>query len=254
MDVTLAEVEHSISQLWLAEATEQDVFAKQDTAEKISKRYRMRIGNRPFARSMRAFYEANNRKLPAEFAALPGEVYAVTHALGIVADAHPGRIATLGFQATFQGDGATVDLCPNTRFREWFGADLTFRAAITADGHAAVPDFVGDLADSVIPLGAHAEVQLGASAKAVGQLRVGVKTPKVQAVGQASTTVEWQLDKDANPLVGDQILVQTVVVPRETETITYEMTAFALINRYAVGWPVRLDSAPIKAEVTLAPP
>jgi hypothetical protein len=250
-DLQIGEVEHTVAEPWLVEDTAVDAFGEQETVEKLSQRYHLRLGNRPFARSMRAYYAANDRELPPEYAALPGEVYVVTHAVGLVADDHPGRIGRVNYSASFDGSGSTVDLCPNTRFREWFGADLTFKAAIGANGSAALPDIVGQLANTVIPLAADAELQLAASAKVLGQLKLSVKTPKVQTVGQASTTVTWQLDKDAEPLVGDQVLVQTVVVPREQETLTFQLQAAAMIDRNFVGWPVRLATDAVAVEVGL---
>jgi hypothetical protein len=251
-DLQIGEIGHTIAEPWLVEGAEVDAFDKAETIEKLSGRYHLRVGSRPFARSIRAYYAANRRKLPPEYAAMRGEVYVVTHAVGVLADAHPGRVATVGYDASFGGPGSTVDLCPNTRFREWFGADLTFKAAIGAEGSVALPDLVGELASTVIPIAAGAELQLAASAKMLGQLRLSVKTPKVQTVGRASTHVSWQLDKDAEPLVGDQVLVQTVVVPREQETLTFKLQASAMIDRNALGWPVPLVTDTVTVEVGLA--
>ncbi len=250
-DLQISEVEHSIAEPWLGEGAEVEAFGEQETIEGLSGRYRLRLGNRPYARSVRAFYAANERQLPPEYAALPGEVYVITHAVGLVADDHAGRVGRVSYEASFDGSGSTVDLCPNTRFREWFGADLTFKAAIGANGQAGLPEIAGQLAGTVIPLAAGAEVELAASAKALGQLKLSVKTAKVQTVGQAATAVTWQLDKDTEPLVGDQVLVQTVVVPREQETLSFQLQAAAMVDRNFIGWPVRLATDPMTVEVDL---
>lgn len=250
-DLQISEVEHTIAERWLVEGAEVEAFGEQETIEKISGRYHLSLGNRPFARSVRAFYAANDRQLPPEFASLPGEVYLITHAVGIVADAHAERVRRVSYEASFEGSGSTVDLCPSTRFREWFGADLTFKAGIAANGEAGLPTIAGQLSGTVISLGVGAEVELAASAEALGQLRFSVKTPKVQAVGQAATAVTWQLDKDEKPLVGDQALVQTVVVPRGQETLSFQLQAEAMVNRNMFGWPVPLATEPITVEVDL---
>lgn len=251
-DLQISEVAHTVAEDWLVEGAEVDAFGEQETIERISGRYHLRLGNQPFARSMRAFYAANKRELPPEYAALAGEVYVITHAVGMVADDHAGRVGRLSYEASFDGRGSTVDLCPSTRFRQWFGADLTFKAGISANGQAGLPEIAGQLSGTVIPLAAGAEVELAASAQALGQLKLSVKTPKVQTVGQAATTVTWQLDKDTEPLVGDQVLVQTVVVPQERETLSFQLQAVAMVDRNFIGWPVRLATDPITVEVDLA--
>jgi hypothetical protein len=100
-------------------------------------------------------------------------------------------------------------------------------------------------------LGAGAELQVGAEAHVVGKLTLALKTPKVQAVGNASSRISWQLHKDADPLVGDQVLVQTVVVPKGQEELTFKMQAFAIISPGLFRRPVRVETEEITVKVQL---
>ena len=80
---------------------------------------------------------------------------------------------------------------------------------------------------------------------------MSLKTTQIQAVGRASTTAAWQLDKAGDPLVGDQVLLQTVVIPRGQETIEFELQGYAVIDPGPLRRPVRIETPVLTAEVSL---
>jgi hypothetical protein len=168
-----------------------------------------------------------------------------------VALSDAGGIEILGYEARFEREGSTVDLLPTTRFQEYITTDLSFNAAISADGYAKLPDQIGELSKEILNIGAGAELQLGTRAGIVGKLTLSLKTPKIQAVGNASPDAVWQLNKDKQPLVGDQVLVQTVVVPRGRETLRYTLKGFAVIDPGLFRRPVRLETEVVSADVDL---
>lgn len=246
-----------LSQPWLLEDLEVAAFAKgEDLAKKVKETFNLGLGDRPYAQSVKKLYETSERKLPPKFAALKGETYIVTHAIGMVAKQSAANdITILGYKASIDGAGATVDLFPNTRVRDFISADLKFNAGVAADGSAKTPELLGNLAKDVINLGAGAELHLGTEANLVGNLTLSVKTPVIQAVGQASSTVTWQFDKADNPLVGDQVMIQTVLVPKGQETLKLNIQGFAvfyygLLNQL-LARPIRLETKPLTVEIEL---
>jgi hypothetical protein len=198
--------------------------------------FQLQIGDRPFVRDVRKLYELYQRPVPPELEVLAGDLYLVTHAVGLVSPNRASKVQILGYRATFSEHGSTVELLPNTAFREYFKLDVNagFEAGLTAEGHAKLPDQLGALENTFIDLGVGASLQLGAKANAqvLGKLSLplSLKTPKIQAVGQASSTLIWQFHKADNPLVGTQIMVQTLLVPAGQEVVTFTMQAFAQVR------------------------
>ena len=78
-----------------------------------------------------------------------------------------------------------------------------------------------------------------------------LKTPKVQAVGNSSSAVHWQFDKDEDPLVGDHVMVQTIVVPKGQENLTLRMRASASIDPGVFRRPVQIATDELTADVEL---
>ena len=250
--INLTPQKATVAEPWLIEGPGLAVFAPgEDPVQKLLSDYTLQLGNRPYVRSVRKLYELLKKELPPEIAALKGETYLVTHAVGLIAKTGPNKIDTVGYTASFEGHGSTIDLFPNTRFKEYFSVRTTFEAGVSADGYAKLPDQVGALAKEIINLGAGAELQLSTETQMVGKLSLTIKSPKVQAVGRASSTVSWQFDKDDKPLVGDQVLVQTIVVPKGQETIDLKMQAFAMIDPGIFHRPVKVETETITAEVEL---
>ena len=243
-NIGLIDVKTAMIDAWLTEGVP-GFAAPADT-------YTLRLGDKPFARSIRQLFELKKMQLPAEIEVLKGETYLITLAVGLSAKSGPNRVKIVGFTAKFDGQGATIDLFPKSEFKEYFALGGKFEAGVSADGYAKLPDEVGALSAEVINLGAGAEMKLAAEAKMVGKLSLSLKSPVVQAIGTASSTVEWQFHRDQTPLVGDQVMVQTVVVPAGQKQLNYTLNAHAVIDPGPFSRLVRIESVPVTATVTLA--
>jgi hypothetical protein len=219
-----------LSEPWMLEDLAVEAFGADDPVAMFKGEIELRLGNRPVARSVRSLFELAEKKLPPEIAALKGETYLIAHAIGVAAKKGAGRVDSVQLRASFAGAGTTIDLVPNTAFKEFVKAGLKFEAGLGADGYAKVPTVgVPDLGQ-LVTLGAGAELKLSAEASVVGNLSVSLATPKIQAVGRSSTIASWQIDKQDQPLVGDQVLVQTVTVPKGQESIGFTLQAIATID------------------------
>jgi hypothetical protein len=243
-DVSLIDVKTSVVNTWLTEGVP-GFAAPTDT-------YTLRLGDRPFARSVKRLFELKKMQLPPEIEVLKGDTYLITLAVGLSARSGANRVKIIGFTAKFDGPGATIDLFPKSEFKEYFAIAGKFEAGVSADGYAKVPDAIGALTFDVINLGANAELKLAAEANMVGKLSLSLKSPVVQAIGTAASTVEWQFHRDQTPLVGDQVMVQTVVVPVGQKELTYTLGAHAVIDSGPFSRLVRFESAPVVATVSLS--
>jgi hypothetical protein len=238
-----------IDQEWLHELPKSAFESGRATAKD---KYKLSVGDRPLARNLKTLYLKKEATLPPEIASLRGETYLITHAVGIVAKEAPNDIAVLGYSATLQDVGSTVELLPNTSFREYLSMSGKFEAAITADGHARIPSSVTKLLETTESLGGGGEIKLAGDTKVVGKVSISIKTPKIQAVGVASSTATWQLAKDDQPLVGDQLLVQMLVVPQGTKKVRFAIQAFAEIHAGVFLYRAEtLKTKPLQVEVEL---
>ena len=77
---------------------------------------------------------------------------------------------------------------------------------------------------------------------------------EIQTVGQASSEVQWQFRRANEPLVGDQVLLQTVVFPKDRKKVHLEMQATAVIDPSVFRRPVRLDGPTVEFELALPTP
>ncbi len=247
--LSMAQPAIRVAQPWLLEQI--PAFAGGgEPADALAGLFKLQVANRPVVRSLKELYKLNKRDLPPNIAALKGDVYLVTHAVGLIAKEHAGWIDMVGYEASFEGEGTTVELFPNTRFKEYFTAKLRFEAGISADGFAEVPQVSGSLGNDVVKLGGGAEIRLSTKAEALGNLTFSIQTPKVQTIGNASSTIAWQFNQDDHPLVGDQVMVQTLLVPKGFESVKYTLKAFAVIPRW-FRRPVRIETEPVVTTVRL---
>lgn len=241
-----------VSQPWLLEDIDvAHLGTVKDFLEEIPTTYTLSVGDRPIVRSVRQLYELRKKKYPAELDVLKGEAYLIAHAVGVVAKNNQGRVTRLGYRAWFDGAGTTLDLLPNTTFKEYLAINGKFEADITAEGSAKIPEWAGKLAKEVINLGAGAELKVSTEAKIIGKLTLSLKSAKIQTVGYASTSATWQFDKDDHPLVGDQAVVQTILVPKGQKKISFHIQGFAELKPGLFQRPIPIQTMVIDVDLDL---
>lgn len=197
-----------------------------------------RIGNAPISRNLKKLIELSHAKLPPEIELLfrNHDIHMVTHAVGLVRMEGKATVKELQYNAEVIGLETvhTIDLLPNTTFKTIFSAGASLEGAVKAGGNfsAAIPDELNmALSGKSISLGGDIEVNLSSNAKFVGKIRYSVQLPVVTSSGVSSNHCTWILNPDANPLLGDQLLIQTIAVPKHTKEITYEVKAKVKIKK-----------------------
>jgi hypothetical protein len=249
----------TVAQEWLLEGRQIAGFAPAAAKAQL-KDLTLQVGDQPIVRSIRRLCQKRGVPLPPEIDALPGETYIITHVVGVLAQTGANTVGTLGYTAEFDGKGSTIELLPNTRFKEYISgslsAGLDFSAGLSAEGYAELPKEVGQLAGlPPVDLGGGAKLELSTAAKVVGKVSFSLKTPKVQAIGTGGSAAAWQFDKDENPLVGDQVMLQTVVVPRGQKRLAFTLQAYMVVPRWwGLRRPVRCETKPLKVVVDLTDP
>lgn len=179
------------------------------------------------------------------------DCYLIVHAIGAIRTQGKARIDELQYFA--EADNAeivqTTDLIPNTRFKKVFEANATIEGSLTANGQAMI-DIPDELTKALIPqymsIGGNMQLQLSTEANFVGKFIYNIQLPIIQSSGIASHTCSWVLNPDENktPLLGDQLLVQSIAVPKGTPNITYNMHGVVKVDR-GIFWKQQQKKTPV---------
>lgn len=228
-------------------------FGSGDSDEKaiLVKDLHIRLGDRPVARNLRKLYEKGGKELPADLAVFDRyKVWLLTHSIGAInikGNSYP-KILSLGYEADFEDAEQvyTVEILPRTKFLTSFSAQSQIEVALGLEGHAQVPEAVTQLLEQVEYLGADANLKLAADNKLVGRLSFSVMTPTVQAIGIGSSKCQWLFEVEDKPLLGDQIMVQTILVPKKLKSLTYNIRGYALIKSSFVSFPAKFHTDWVK--------
>ncbi len=216
----------------------------------------VRLGDRPIARNLRTLYEQGHKDFPEDLVLFDKyDVWLITHSIGVIRKEGQAKVKTLGYEALYDEAPKvyTTELLPQAKFIRKAGAIFENRVDYTVEGLAQVPDIakvvlaqVPDMAKVVLEamnvLGGDARFSLSSSLKMIGRISFSVMTPVVQTIGVGASLCQWQFEADEKPLLGDQLMLQTVLVPRYTEKINLKVRGYALIK---TGWtrtPVRYET------------
>lgn len=209
---------------------------------KISvKNLEIRLGDRPVCRNLRRLYELAHRELPPDIAVFHEyDIWSLSHVIGAIhrKDSYP-KIKGLGYEAIFEDEEEvfTIEILPRSKFLKVAGVETETQFDLGLEGHAQIPESVKMLLEQVEYLGGDAKIKLASDVKMVGRVSFSVMTPIIQAIGQGSSHCEWLFEVDDKPLLGDQIMLQTILVPRNTASLKFKARGYALIKSSFVNFP-----------------
>ncbi len=199
-----------------------------------------RIGNRPIVYNLQQLFDLAKKKLPPELEVQfqTHNIYLITHAVGIMRTKGSAKVVELQYNAeiTSSMEAQTIDLFPKTKFIDRFKIETGLSGTIMAAGNfsAEVPDELkNSLSGTSLTLGGELNLELSTNTKFVGKINYSIKLPVVQSSGIASNKCSWVLKPDENPLLGDQLLIQTIAVPKEVKTLSYSVKGLVKISK---GW------------------
>lgn len=207
----------------------------------------IRLGDRPVARNLRKLYEKAGKELPADIAVFDRyKIWLLTHSIGAInikGSSYP-KILSLGYEANFEDAEYvyTIEILPRTKFVTTFSAESRIEVALGLEGHAQVPEAVTQLLEQIEYVGADAQIKLAADNKMVGQLSFSIMTPTIQAIGIGASQCQWVFEVEDKPLLGDQVMIQTILVPKNTKQISYNVRGYALIKSAFVSFPAKFHT------------
>jgi hypothetical protein len=215
-----------------------------DPAEIALDHLQVRIGVRPVAYDLRALYRSAHKKLPDTLAFNQFDPWLIVHTMGAIVQEGSARVEAMGYEAVFgdETEAYTVDLFPQTRFATTVAGRLQGKVQLGIEGNARVdvPELPGPMGIEVLSGGV--ELTLSSDASLLGLLSFSLLTPVVQAVGRGSPRCQWHFEKHERPLLGDQPMVQTVLVHRFSEQISFKIRGYALVKRRYLSFAVRRET------------
>jgi hypothetical protein len=208
---------------------------------------RVRLGNRPIAYDLRRVFMAGHGHPPDTSAYNGYDIWMVVHTMGVLSEDGRGTVEAMGYEVSFPDEKAayTIDLLPRTEFVTKLEAGFQARVDLGAEGRAGVStQGPADAGTESALLAGSISVAMSKSASLLGKLSFSLKTPIVQAVGIGSSRSQWHFEKHDKDLFGDQVMVQTVLVPRRTKQLDFKIRGYAMIKprfysfaaRHETGW------------------
>lgn len=191
-------------------------------SEEEEEKIYVQMGNRPIPINLLKIYRASHQEVPNEYTLFDAfSIWLISYGVGIQKRGGFQKVDQINFRVWFEETPRVTILgnSPDTQFIEKAsgGARVRFDVGINGKMSDASNEFSTPLNDLTFPLDANASYS--SNAHIAAQFSFAVKSPKIIAIGVGSDASEWVISRDNNPLVGDHLLMHTILVPKYTEEL-----------------------------------
>jgi hypothetical protein len=209
------------------------------------------IGGKPIVRNLRTLYELKGVDMPPEMKIFDSyEIWLVSYSLNILNTGGFRKLKQVQLDISYQPllDGqrppvTIIDLLPQTKFRGVISGKLEAKASINLNGQLSVPKAVTSILKHTDTLSAGGKVEVGADADVVCNIRISILTTDIVSAGIGNSESSWILEKNIdNQLVGDQLCVQTILVPHDIELLPVKARVSAVVSGPLGLLPIRMQS------------
>jgi len=200
---------------------------------------RVRIGNQPMVYNLKDLAQKSGKPLPeAVDLQTAKDHYLVIHAISAIRTQGQAMVDELQYFATAADASVlqTIDLVPKTRFNEVLKAGIAFESTLDLSGEispTSPANLVNTFLSELIDIDANTKLQLSTSANFIGKFIYSLQLPVVQSAGIGSCFCSWILrpDEKQTPLLGDQLLIQSIAVPQGTKSVSYKISGLVKADR-----------------------
>ena len=201
-----------------------------DSAEILG--IKIRLGNQPLVYNLKDLIKKSGKQnsSSANERIENKDYYLIVHAISALRTKGRAKVEELHYFADAIDPNTlqTIDLIPKTRFKEVLKANLKLAGGLNLKGETFfdVPiTLTESLISEFINIGASMRLQLSTSAEFIGSYSYSVQIPVVQSAGISSNSCSWILKPDENktPLLGDQLLIQSIGVPVGCKSVSYKI-------------------------------
>jgi hypothetical protein len=210
------------------------------TEESILQDIQISLGNVLRARDIRKLYKLGHKELPTDLQVFGGnDIWLITHTVSAIKRRGTGKILSLGYEIEFKDpeEAYTIDLFPRTKFISSLDSSMENQVDVGIEGNVSLSNQAVDIGDKVESLGGSAKLKISSTLKMVGRVSFSVMSPVVTAIGIGSSRGEWLFEEHDKPLLGEQTMLQTVLVPRGTKSIPVRIRAYAHLKANWIAFP-----------------
>jgi len=232
-------------------------FGSEEKEERLIsvKGLKIRLGDRPIAKNLRQLYKLKHEAFPDDLAVFDAyDIWLLFHSIGAIRREGNADVRVLGYEAKFENeeDIYTIEMLPHSKFCTRLGASFKSVVDLGIEGKAQVPEELKEVLDAIDLVGGDVKLSLSTELKSIGRLSFSVITPTIQAIGIGASRCEWCFHAEEKPLLGDQIMIQTVLVRPHTKTLKFKIRGYALIKTGWVGFPAMYRTKWLDVECPLS--
>jgi len=219
----------------------------------------IQIGKKPIVRNLRKLYELKGSELPADLKVFDVyDIWLVTYSVGIVSEGGLKKIRQVQFdteyvdEATDQPDVTIIDMLPQTKFNTVLLGKLGLNASINLNGNMELSEHLSAIISNE-QIGVGASISVTDDMNAVCNLNLKLITSEITSIGIGNYAASWVLERTTNNvLLGDQLLVQTILVQKDMPYIDCKLRASAVCSAPFGLLPLRLRSEWHQIRIQLA--
>ncbi len=220
----------------------------------------LKIGNRPLVYNFSQLLKKSKKNNVSHNSQSQNQTsnYLIVHTLSALLTKGNASIEELQYFATasFPSSFQTIDLIPKTKFNEILKANINVIGALSATGETLLEmpsHFLDELIAEYVNIGSSLQLQLSSTANFVGKFTYSKQLPIIQSAGIGSNTCAWILkpNETNTPLLGDQLLIQSISVPFDCEKITYKIHGAAKVSKAWLWKQQELKTDELTVEINL---
>jgi|GEM_PF-2365181 len=207
--------------------------------------FSLRLGSRPICINLLDLFLKQSQSVPASLNIFDQyDIWLINYGVSIIKTGGWQKIKQLGLEISFPSgpDDIRVTIIsnmPTTSFKTFAGAELVFKANLELNGQASSK--MEDIKlDQFIDLGYSGKLSLTNKSSANFSLQFNLLSPQVVSTGIGDNHSEWIVYRDQAPLLGDQLFSQTILIPKDIDSLKVKARINCLITGPMGSFPVKL--------------
>lgn len=196
----------------------------------------IRIGIKPIIYNLKKLYEMEGKKIPSEIQIFTSyNIWIVNYYVSVLKLGGYDGIKQIGLKVDYKQPSTIniLDVLPKTEFIKKIDGKLTFDANIGLNGQANFKKNTDKFSKEDFSFGFGGKLNFSTDNSLVGNLSFSVLSPSIMSTGVGSNLSEWVINKENNPLYGDDLMFTNIIlVDRFTNTIEVNAMVYSTISIY----------------------
>lgn len=163
-------------------------------------------------------------------------ILSLVHNIGAVRTQGRNKLKKILFKAEIlePKETQTIDLIPSSQMKEYLKIGSETSLVLNADGSisAKIPDDISSVfSDDFYSIHGDIKLQLSNNISFFGKIDYTLKNPIIQSKGITTNSATWVLHPNGrtNRLLGDNLLIQIVSIPKKTKELKLKVSGFVKV-------------------------